>query len=378
MIQYYVETFHQVSELPASVLSLFENKELGFDLTYDWFLTLSQHSFDEDNKNILYVVYKSNGTKNEPILIMPMRYLIPKYYRPNTIFAMTNYYTSYYSIVTKEWDISVVREALGLIVKKLISDSPPWDVINISPLDNDSVLYNELISSIKSSGLMLHEYFRFGNWYLETQGRDYSQYEKTLPKQVRNTIKRKTRVLERGFQSRFCIYTGVEEMQEAIEHYHRVYSQSWKKSEPYLNFIIEMVKSFADRGWIRLGVLYLEGQPAASQIWIVKNSVASIYKLAHVEAYKKYSVGTLLTRHLLEHVMDIDKVRTIDFLTGDDAYKKQWMFSRRERWGIIAFNRTTIKGLLLATRHMFPAMIKRKIFPSKAIKEAAPWLKKKY
>ena len=40
----------------------------------------------------------------------------------------------------------------------------------------------------------------------------------------------------------------------------------------------------------------------------------------------------------MEHVIDTDKVHDVDYLTGDDAYKKDWMPDRRERWGIAVFN----------------------------------------
>jgi hypothetical protein len=55
---------------------------------------------------------------------------------------------------------------------------------------------------------------------------------------------------------------------------------------------------------------------------------------------------------MLEHVLDVDKVREVDYLTGDDAYKANWMSDRRERWGIMAFNPKTIRGNLGIVRHI--------------------------
>jgi CelD/BcsL family acetyltransferase involved in cellulose biosynthesis len=53
----------------------------------------------------------------------------------------------------------------------------------------------------------------------------------------------------------------------------------------------------------------------------------------------------------MEHVIDRDKVSVVDYLTGDDGYKKDWMTHRRERWGIVAFNPRSLRGLLRAARH---------------------------
>ena len=44
-------------------------------------------------------------------------------------------------------------------------------------------------------------------------------------------------------------------------------------------------------------------------------------------------------------------MRDVDYLSGDDAYKKDWMNLRRERRGIVAFNRRRPGGILAAARH---------------------------
>ena len=71
----------------------------------------------------------------------------------------------------------------------------------------------------------------------------------------------------------------------------------------------------------------------AAQLWFVANQVAHIFKLAYDGEYSQFSVGTLLTMKLMEHVIDVDKVACVDFLSGDDEYKQQWMSARRERVG---------------------------------------------
>jgi hypothetical protein len=42
----------------------------------------------------------------------------------------------------------------------------------------------------------------------------------------------------------------------------------------------------------------------------------------------------------------------IDYLSGDDAHKQEWMSDRRERWGVIAFNPLTVHGLCAAGQHV--------------------------
>jgi CelD/BcsL family acetyltransferase involved in cellulose biosynthesis len=53
----------------------------------------------------------------------------------------------------------------------------------------------------------------------------------------------------------------------------------------------------------------------------------------------------------MQHVMDVDGVREVDYLTGDDNYKKDWMSHRRERVGLIAFDTSRPRGVLAWARH---------------------------
>ena len=94
----------------------------------------------------------------------------------------------------------------------------------------------------------------------------------------------------------------------------------------------EFVQDFTQQGWTRLAILYVEEQPIAAQIWFVHQGKASIFRLSYAREWRPYSPGTILTAYLMEYVIDTDKVTEIDFLTGNDAYKQDWMSERRERF----------------------------------------------
>ena len=59
------------------------------------------------------------------------------------------------------------------------------------------------------------------------------------------------------------------------------------------------------------------------------------------------SPGTVLSAFMLQHVIDTDRVSTVDFLSGDDHYKKNWMSHREERKGVAAYNPRTLRGRAL-------------------------------
>jgi len=46
----------------------------------------------------------------------------------------------------------------------------------------------------------------------------------------------------------------------------------------------------------------------------------------------------------MEYVIDIDKVDEVDFLTGNDAYKQDWMSERRQRYALSCVKKHSAKN----------------------------------
>ncbi len=89
----------------------------------------------------------------------------------------------------------------------------------------------------------------------------------------------------------------------------------------------------------------------AAQFWIVEDAQATVLKLAHDEAAKSLSPGTVLTALMLQHLLDQEHVGRIDFGRGDDPYKRLWARERRQRIGIVLANPRRPRGLAFLARH---------------------------
>ncbi|MBB5018315.1 hypothetical protein HNQ59_001603 [Chitinivorax tropicus] len=225
------------------------------------------------------------------------------------------------------------------------------DLLDLHPLDRESPCYTLLKNALENNGWWVDEYFCFGNWYLELNGRRYSEYYESLPSKLKNTLKRKKKALDQAGNARFEIIENGPDLDRIIADYIRIYNASWKVPEPYQEFMPGLFKTCAEQGWLRAGVAYVDDEPAAAQLWIVHDKQALIYKLAYDERFSKLSVGSILTAMIMEYVIDRDHVEMIDYLTGDEPYKQDWMSHRRERWGIIAYNPRSLKGLIHAAAH---------------------------
>ncbi len=162
------------------------------------------------------------------------------------------------------------------------------------------------------------------NHILEVNNRSYSEYLASRPGQLRTTLKRK------AAKVRTLVLTAFD--YEAWQAYEDIYRESWKPGEGSPAFLRAFAAAEGAAGRLRLGLAYADGVPVAAQLWTVEAGTAWIHKLAHTEASKPLSPGTTLSAALFAHVIDQDRVTTIDFGTGDDRYKRDWMEVVRARY----------------------------------------------
>ena len=133
--------------------------------------------------------------------------------------------------------------------------------------------------------------------------------------------------------------------------YEDVYARSWKVPEPFPAFNGVMMRHAAAAGALRLGILRAGGTAVAVQIWLVANGLATVVKLAHDEAYKSLSPGTVLAARMIALLIDGERVEELDFGRGDDAYKQLWTTRRRQRIGLVLADPRRPGGLLALARH---------------------------
>ncbi len=311
-------------------------------LTPEWFNLLQRTAIPDES----VVTYCPIGPASDPVasLLPTLRIACD----PHKLSGLSTFYTPLFGPINEG---SLDPESLEACFVELRRQSHTA-IINLAPLDPDGLFCSATLSALRRAGWLTDTYFCFGNWYALLEKPDFGTYFASLPSRLRNTVTRARKKLNKDSTFALTIQTERDiDLGQAVNEFVRVYNHSWKHPEPYSNFIPELCKLAAEQGWLRLGILRLDGQPIAAQIWLVCAGTAYIVKLAYHLSYAKYSAGSVLTAHLMEHVIDVDRVMEIDYLIGDDLYKRDWTPLRRERYGIIAFNMTTTSGIFQSIRH---------------------------
>jgi len=330
-------------QLPASANALFARAEQdSLFFSRAWFECLTANALDADHTLVLACVVSGDNV----LAMLPLMQSAGN----NTWYSLRHGFTPLYSLLLATDEQERVLTCLAEALSQL-----PIKGLLLEPVADDDNKLIVLQKCLATAGFRCEHIFRHYNWINRLHGQSYAQYMAARPAQLRNTIARKQRKLAREHGYEIRLFTGADVLRHMPDYY-VVYDASWKQNEiSNAGFQDCFVEAFSRAGWSRLAILYVKGQPVAAQLWFVHHGKASIFRLAYDKAWRQYSTGSILTSYLMEYVIDTDGVTEIDFLTGNDAYKQDWMSERRER-----FLLSCVKSIIPASRYQrFVAVLKR-------------------
>ncbi|WP_227711126.1 GNAT family N-acetyltransferase [Novosphingobium ovatum] len=205
--------------------------------------------------------------------------------------------------------------------------------ITLTHVPDEDGSASAIAAGFRGAGWLVRMVVDDTNHILHLRGRDYATYLAARPGPLRTTLKRKAKKVACTIHTAFSDAAWAE--------YEAVYAQSWKPEEGAMAFLRDFARAEGAAGRLRLGLAHAldgtqegvaPGTPLAAQLWSVEGGTAFIHKLAYVESAKPVSPGTSLSAALFAHVIDGDGVTMVDFGTGDDPYKRDWMEEQRPRY----------------------------------------------
>jgi hypothetical protein len=223
-----------------------------------------------------------------------------------------------------------------------------------------------LCAGLRARRVRAARFAHVGAWH-ETlaDGVGWEAYLAARPPALRNTVARKLARAGRTHRLALAASPGAA-LEAGIVAYEEVRARSWKPDEPFPGFDAALLRAAAAAGVARLGVLHeaASGRAVAAQYWVLDRAPgglrrATVLKLAHDEAARAASPGTVLTALMIRHLVEAEAVRVLDFGRGDDAYKQLWAGARLQRIGLVLADPLSPRGAVALARQWGGALLRR-------------------
>jgi CelD/BcsL family acetyltransferase involved in cellulose biosynthesis len=173
--------------------------------------------------------------------------------------------------------------------------------------------------------------------YIDLSELTWERYLGNLGPNVRKNINRYLRILPSSFEMRLACAKEVSEVDDALDILIELHRKRWGStglSEAFqTSDVIAFHRSFARlaaaEGWLRILVLWLNGQPAASLYGLRYGPTFYFYQSGFDPAFSKHSVGVATMGLAIKTAIE-EGALEYDFLHGDEEYKFHWASANRD------------------------------------------------
>lgn len=334
-----VECFGSLDALPTGCAPLFATED-DFFSSKVWYQAVIDAALPDD-ASACFVVCTENC---QPLALFPMQLRRGG----SCLESLTTCYSCLYRpLLRADLDAADLRR-VGVAFGR---HCRAWPTVRMDALPNDWPSLAPLLVGLREAAMVVLRFDHFRTCHLPVQGLSWDAYFATRPRPLQETIRRRTRKV-RNEDCVFQLITGGNGLEAGIAAYEHVYATSWKKPEPFPEFNPTLMRRAASVGLLRLGLLHRAGVPIAAQFWLRTSMRGLLLKLAHDEAHKSLSPGTVLTAWMIQGLLERDGVAALDFGRGDDPYKELWTGRICQRIGLVLANPLHWRGAAALGSHM--------------------------
>ena len=174
--------------------------------------------------------------------------------------------------------------------------------------------------------------------YVPVEG-PFEEYMGGLDRKFRKEIGRLWRRLEDRGEVRVTYEDGSEGLDGLLAEGFRLEGSGWKERAGTAILSVPA----AERGWLALAFLRLDGRPIAFDLCLEVDRVTYVLKGGFDVEERKHGPGTLLTHHGIERAFELG-LDSYELLGQADDYKRSWTSLTRERVRLQAFPRSLAGG----------------------------------
>jgi CelD/BcsL family acetyltransferase involved in cellulose biosynthesis len=265
--------------------------------------------------------------------------VLPMVRRGGRLRSPTNWHTPMFAPLGV--DREARREAVGLAFERSSA------VVDLNLLDGGEEELESIASVARSAGRPTVARSVAHSPYIRLDA-GAEEYERGLSRNRRKALRRHRRRLEERGEVRFEVHDGSTGLDELLAEVFAVEAAGWKgrrgtamrSQSATASFYTEVAHWAAERGWLRLALLRLDGRPIACDFAIEHGGAWYTLKAGYDEEFRSFGPGAQLLFDEVVHCCESPGVSRIELLGQEDPFKASWTSRSTPRTRIRAFERS--------------------------------------
>ncbi len=201
--------------------------------------------------------------------------------------------------------------------------------------------------------------------FLELSG-NTDDFLASKSRNFRSNLRRKEKRLAKAGDLQVQVVTRPGEVDKALAAIMAIENDSWKFQEgtaitstPAVErFYRTLAKEMACRGWLRLYVMTLDGNPVAYDYGLLFEGCYSMLKTSYREQCKYLSPGVVLRWFVVRDLFEVG-CKEHDFMWGMEPYKIQWSTGIREYSRLRFYRNHMAVSFMVTMKSAFDSLKKR-------------------
>ncbi len=237
---------------------------------------------------------------------------------------------------TPLFDILAVDEAAACDLAGAVLERHPRSV-TLQLVDPDAPATRGWLAGASAAGYATASAPILRSPYIDTTC-GWAEYEARIDSKMKSDIRRRRRRMDDAGEVTLEVHDGTSGLDALLDEGFRVEAAGWKgqtgtaiiASPTTRRFYTQVARWAAERGWLRLCFLRLDGHPVAFDYNVHAGRVYYGLKGGYDEAFRRFSPGKVLLMAMIERIFD-EGVDRYDFLGEEEPYKLDWSDGTRPR-----------------------------------------------
>jgi CelD/BcsL family acetyltransferase involved in cellulose biosynthesis len=213
----------------------------------------------------------------------------------------------------------------GALLDYLQGDAPPWDMMDLCNIPQDSLTHVRLRQLAEERGLKTLVEQEDVCPIIDLPA-TWDEYLMTLNKKQRHEVRRKLRKADAEAETRFFTVGPDDDLEARVRSFIDLHQKSTAEKDDFMtprmqDFFLHVTRVLQEQGWLQLNLVQMDGELSAALLNFDYGDSILVYNSGYDPAkFRQLSPGIIVTARSIEQAIELGRAK-FDFLRGDEVYK---------------------------------------------------------